>query len=143
MLNHIVLLGRIARDIELRHTQDGTAVTSFTLAVDRDVKGRDGHRETDWIDVVAWRGTAEFVSRYLGKGRMVVVEGRLQVRDWTDKAGNKRRSAEVIADSVYFADSKRTESADRTEDNVYMPPEVERPAGDEPPGYSDDSELPF
>lgn len=143
MLNHIVLLGRIARDIELRHTQDGTAVTSFTLAVDRDVKGRDGHRETDWIDVVAWRGTAEFVSRYLGKGRMVVVEGRLQVRDWTDKAGNKRRSAEVIADSVYFADSKRTESTNRTEDNMYMPPEVERPAGDEPPGYSDDSELPF
>ena len=143
MLNHIVLLGRIARDIELRHTKDGTAVTSFTLAVDRDVKGRDGHRETDWIDVVAWRGTAEFVSRYLGKGRMVVVEGRLQVRDWTDKAGNKRRSAEVIADSVYFADSKRTESANRTEDNMYMPPEVERPAGDEPPGYSDDSELPF
>lgn len=143
MLNHIVLMGRIARDIELRHTQNGTAVTSFTLAVDRDVKGRDGHRETDWIDVVAWRGTAEFVSRYLGKGRMVVVEGRLQMRDWTDKAGNKRRSAEVIADSVYFADSKRTESADRTEDNVYMPPEVERPSGDEPPGYSDDSELPF
>lgn len=143
MLNHIVLLGRIARDIELRHTQDGTAVTSFTLAVDRDVKGRDGHRETDWIDVVAWRGMAEFVSRYLGKGRMVVVEGRLQMRDWMDKAGNKRRSAEVIADSVYFADSKRTESANRTEDNMYMPPEVERPAGDEPPGYSDDSELPF
>lgn len=143
MLNHIVLMGRIARDIELRHTQDGTAVTSFTLAVDRDVKGRDGHRETDWIDVVAWRGTAEFVSRYLEKGRMVVVEGRLQVRDWTDKAGNKRRSAEVISDSVYFADSKRTESANRTEDNMYMPPEVERPAGDEPPGYSDDSELPF
>lgn len=134
MLNHIVLLGRIARDIELRHTQDGTAVTSFTLAVGRDVKGRDGHRETDWIDVVAWRGTAEFVSRYLGKGRMVVVEGRLQVRDWTDKAGNKRRSAEVIADNVYFADSKRTESADRTEDNVYMPPEAE---------ISDDIELPF
>ena len=150
MLNHIVLMGRIARDIELRHTQAGTAVTSFTLAVDRDVKGRDGHRETDWIDVVAWRGTAEFVSRYLGKGRMVAVEGRLQVRDWTDKDGNKRRTAEVVAGSIYFADSKRSDaqSADersdaQSADESYMPPEVERPTGDLPPEYSDDSELPF
>lgn len=141
MLNHIVLMGRIARDIELRHTQDGTAVTSFTLAVDRDVKGRDGHRETDWIDVVAWRGTAEFVSRYFGKGRMVAVEGRLQVRDWTDKDGNKRRTAEVVAGSIYFSDSKRSDT--QSADEPYMPPDVERPTGDLPPEYSDDSELPF
>lgn len=140
MLNHIVLIGRIARDIELRHTQDGTAVTSFTLAVDRDVKGRDGHRETDWIDVVAWRGTAEFVSRYFGKGRMVAIDGRLQVRDWTDKNGNKRKSVEVVADNVYFADSRRDG------DSAPPPAAYEAPAGN--PGefaelLDDDGELPF
>ena len=108
MLNHIVIMGRLARDPELRHTQTGTAVTSFTLAVDRDFKDKNtGERQTDWIDVVAWRGTGEFVSRYFSKGRMAVVEGRLQIRDWTDKEGNKRRSAEVVADNVYFGDSKR------------------------------------
>ena len=108
MLNHIVIMGRLARDPELRHTQSGTAVTSFTLAVDRDFKDKNtGERQTDWIDVVAWRGTGEFVSRYFTKGRMAVVEGRLQIRDWTDKEGNKRRSAEVVADNVYFGDSKR------------------------------------
>ena len=93
MLNHIVIMGRLARDPELRHTQSGTAVTSFTLAVDRDFKDKNtGERTTDWIDVVAWRGTGEFVSRYFAKGRMAVVEGRLQIRDWTDKEGNKRHS---------------------------------------------------
>ena len=108
MLNHIVIMGRLARDPELRHTQTGTPVTSFTLAVDRDFKDKNtGERQTDWIDVVAWRGTGEFVSRYFAKGRMAVVEGRLQIRDWTDKEGNKRRSAEVVADNVYFGDSKR------------------------------------
>ena len=94
MLNHIVIMGRLARDPELRHTQTGTPVASFTLAVDRDFKDKNtGERQTDWIDVVAWRGTGEFVSRYFSKGRMAVVEGRLQIRDWTDKEGNKRRSA--------------------------------------------------
>ena len=110
MLNKIILMGRLTRDPELRRTQSGTAVTSFSLAVDRDYKAQDGERETDFIDIVAWRSTAEFVSKYFTKGRMAVVEGRLQVRDWTDKDGNKRRSTEVLADSVYFGDSKRSES---------------------------------
>lgn len=110
MLNKIILMGRLTRDPELRRTQSGTAVASFTLAVDRDYKSQDGERETDFIDVVAWRGTGEFVSKYFTKGRMAVVEGRLQVRDWKDKDGAKRRSTEVIADNVYFGDSKRSES---------------------------------
>lgn len=110
MLNKIVLMGRLTRDPEIRRTQSGTAVASFTLAVDRDFKSQDGERETDFIDVVAWRSTAEFVRKYFSKGRMAVVEGRLQVRDWKDKDGAKRRSTEVIADSVYFGDSKRSES---------------------------------
>lgn len=110
MLNKIVLMGRLTRDPELRRTQSGTAVASFALAVDRDYKPQDGERETDFIDIVAWRGTAEFVSKYFTKGRMAVVEGRLQVRDWKDRDGNNRRSYEVIADNVYFGDSKRSES---------------------------------
>ena len=111
MLNKIILMGRLTRDPELRRTQSGTAVASFTLAVDRDYKPQDGERETDFIDIVAWRGTGEFVSKYFTKGRMAVVEGRLQVRDWTDKDGNKRRSAEVVANRVYFGEGKRnTES---------------------------------
>ena len=110
MLNKIILMGRLTRYPELRRTQSGTAVTSFTLAVDRDYKPQDGERETDFIDIVAWRGTGEFVSKYFTKGRMAVVEGRLQIRDWTDKDGNKRRSTEVVADNVYFGDSKRSES---------------------------------
>ena len=112
MLNKIILMGRLTRDPELRKTGNGTAVTSFTLAVDRDYKSQDGERETDFIDVVAWRSTAEFVSKYFTKGRMAVVEGRLQVRDWTDKDGAKRRSTEVIADSVYFGDSKKVSESD-------------------------------
>ena len=108
MLNHIVIMGRLARDPELRHTQSGTPVATFRLAVDRDFKDKNtGERQTDWIDVVAWRGTGEFVSRYFSRGRMAVVEGRLQMREWTDKEGNRRTTAEVVADSVYFGDSKR------------------------------------
>ena len=108
MLNHIVIMGRLARDPELRRTQAGVPVASFRLAVDRDFKDKNtGERATDWIDVVAWRQTGEFVSRYFAKGRMAVVEGRLQMRDWTDKEGNKRTSAEVVADNVYFGDSRR------------------------------------
>jgi single-strand DNA-binding protein len=108
MLNKIFIMGRLTRDPELRRTQTGTPVASFTLAVDRDFKDKStGERSTDFIDVVAWRQTGEFVSRYFTKGRMAVVEGRLQIRDWTDKEGNKRRSAEVVADNVYFGDSKR------------------------------------
>lgn len=107
MLNKIFIMGRLTRDPELRRTQSGTAVTSFAVAVDRDHKAQNGEKETDFIDVVAWRSTAEYVAKYFTKGRVAVVEGRLQMRDWTDRDGNKRRSAEVIADSVYFGDSKR------------------------------------
>ena len=116
MLNKIILMGRLTRDPELRRTQSGTAVASFTLAVDRGYKPQDGERETDFIDVVAWRGTGEFVSKYFTKGRMAVVEGRLQVRDWKDKDGAKRRSTEVIADSVYFGDSKKVSESDTPAD---------------------------
>ena len=106
MLNHITIMGRLTRDPELRRTGSGVAVARFTLAVDRDFGGRDGgERETDFIDCVAWRQTGEFVSKYFTKGRMAVVSGRLPIRNWTDKDGNKRRSAEVIADNVYFGDS--------------------------------------
>ena len=107
MLNKIVLMGRLARDPELRRTQSGVPVTSFRLACDRDFKSQSGEKETDWIDVVAWRNTAEFVSKYFAKGRMAIVEGRLQTRDWTDKDGNKRTAVEVVADNIYFGDSKR------------------------------------
>ena len=107
MLNRVIIMGRLVRDPELRRTQNGTAVTSFTLAVDRDFKSQSGEKETDFIDVVAWRSTAEFVCNYFAKGRMAVAEGRLQIREWKDKDGNSRRTAEVVADNVYFADSKR------------------------------------
>ena len=109
MLNHIVIMGRLTRDPELRRTGSGIAVASFTVAVDRDFGGRDGgERETDFIDCVAWRQTGEFVSKYFTKGSMIVVSGRLQIRSWTDKDGNKRRTAEVVADNVYFGESKRS-----------------------------------
>ena len=108
MLNHITLMGRLTRDPELRYTQSQIPVASFSLAVDRDYGGRDGgERQTDFIDIVAWRQTAEFVSKYFTKGNLVAVSGRLQIRDWTDRDGNKRRSAEVVADNVYFGESKR------------------------------------
>ena len=108
MLNHITIMGRLTRDPELRRTGSGIAVASFTVAVDRDFGGRDGgEKETDFIDCVAWRQTGEFVSKYFTKGRMIVVSGRLQIRSWNDKDGNKRRTAEVVADNCYFGDSKR------------------------------------
>ena len=102
-------MGRFVRDPELRRTGSGTAVTSFSLACDRDFKSQSGEKETDFIEVVAWKNTAEFVSKYFSKGRMAVVEGRLQIREWTDKAGSKRKTAEVVADNVYFADSKQSQ----------------------------------
>ena len=109
MLNHITIMGRLTRDPEMRRTGSGTAVASFTLAVDRDFSGKDGgEKETDFIDCTAWRNTAEFVSKYFSRGRMAAVSGRLQIRNWTDKEGNKRRSAEVVADNVYFGDSKNS-----------------------------------
>ena len=108
MLNHITIMGRLTRDPELRRTGSGIAVASFTVAVDRDFASREsGERETDFIDCVAWRQTGEFVSKYFTKGRMIVVSGRLQIRSWTDKDGNKRRTAEVVADNVYFGESRR------------------------------------
>lgn len=120
MLNHIVIMGRLTRDPELRRTGSGIAVTSFSLAVDRDFAPKDGgERETDFIDCVAWRQTGEFVSKYFAKGRMAVVSGRLQIRNWTDKDGNKRRSAEVIADNVYFGDSKREDGNASYGGNAY------------------------
>ena len=106
-LNQIVLMGRLTKDPELRRTQNSTAVASFTLAVERDFKSDNGQKQTDFIDIVAWRNTAEFVSKYFFKGQMAAVTGRLQIRDWTDKDGGKRRNAEVVAENVYFADSKK------------------------------------
>ncbi len=120
MLNHIVIMGRLTRDPELRRTGSGIAVASFTVAVDRDFGGRDGgERETDFIDCVAWRQTGEFVSKYFTKGSMIVVSGRLQIRNWNDKEGNKRRSAEVVADNVYFGESKRSEGNSSYGGNAY------------------------
>ena len=107
MLNHIVIMGRLTRDPELRYTQSQTAVASFRLAVERDYAGQGQERLTDFIDCVAWRGTGEFVSKYFRKGSMIVVSGRLQMREWTDRDNNRRVSAEVVADSVYFGESKR------------------------------------
>ena len=110
MLNKIVLMGRLTRDPELRHTQGGKPVASFTLAVDRDIKDKTtGERGVDFIDCVAWRGTGELVAKYFAKGSMAVVVGRLQLRDWTDKEGNKHRAAEVVVDNVYFGDSKKAD----------------------------------
>lgn len=141
MLNKVFVMGRLARDPELRRTQNGTAVTAFTLAVDRDYKGTSGERETDWIDCVAWRQSAEFVSRYFTKGRMAVVEGRLQIRDWTDNNGNKRRNTEVLVENIYFGDSKNTkpgEPATERSPNAAPPPKQEYT------DMSDDQEeLPF
>ena len=120
MLNHITIMGRLTRDPELRRTGSGVAVASFTLAVDRDFgKNENGERETDFIDCVAWRQTGEFVSKYFTKGRMAVVSGRLQIRSWNDKDGNKRRTAEVVADNVYFGDSKRDDQGGSYAGNPY------------------------
>ena len=119
MLNHIAIMGRLTRDPELRRTGSGIAVASFSVAVDRDFSGKDGgEKETDFIDCVAWRNTAEFVSKYASKGRMVAVSGRLQIRGWTDKDGNKRRTAEVVADNVYFGDSKNSNSGGNFDNGV-------------------------
>lgn len=119
MLNHITIMGRLTRDPELRRTGSGIAVASFTIACDRDFGGQDGQKEVDFIDCVAWRNTGEFVAQYFTKGRMIVVDGRLQSRKYTDKDGNKRTAAEVVADHCYFGDSKRE---DGNQGGNYMPP---------------------
>ena len=141
MLNKILIMGRLTRDPELRRTGSGTAVTSFSLACDRDFKSQSGEKETDFIEVVAWKNTAEFVSKYFSKGRMAVVEGRLQIRDWTDKAGNKRTTAEVVADNVYFADSKRSESNENQKENFNAL--SGRVSDDFVPASEEDGEIPF
>lgn len=142
MLNHITIMGRLTRDPELRRTGSGVAVASFTVAVDRDFGGKDGgEKETDFIDCVAWRQTGEFVSKYFTKGRMAVVSGRLQIRPWTDKDGNKRRAAEVIVDSAYFGDSKRDSD---TGNSTYSAPTYAAPAANNFAVIEDDdAQLPF
>ena len=151
MLNKIFIMGRLTRDPELRRTQSGTAVTSFSLAVERDFKSQGGEKETDFIDVVAWRNTAEFVAKYFTKGRMAVVEGRLQTRDWTDREGGKRVATEIVADNIYFGDSKRDGAGDY---GSAPAPSYSAPAaggyGSPAGGHSDfakigeeDGELPF
>ena len=144
MLNHIDIMGRLTRDPELRRTNSGTPVVSFSLAVDRDFVEKDsGERQTDFIDVVAWRGTAEFVSKYFSKGRLAVVSGRLQIRDWQDKEGNKRRSAEVVADNVYFGESKRNNDgqSDSRDDGAKRPVNVS--GNDFADLDDDDGDMPF
>ena len=158
MLNHITIMGRLTRDPELRRTGSGVAVASFTVAVDRDFGGRDGgEKETDFIDCVAWRQTGEFVSKYFTKGRMIVVSGRLQIRSWTDKDGNKRRTAEVVADNCYFGDSKRDGDSGsafggNSFSNAYSAPSggfggysapASNPASDFAMLDDDDAQLPF
>lgn len=132
MLNTITIMGRMTRDPELRRTGSGIAVASFAVACERDYAPQGGEKETDFIDVVCWRSTAEFVEKYFTKGRMAVVTGRLQIRGWTDKDGNKRRSAEILADHVYFGDSKRDGDSQAPKSDFT-----------EIPGDEEDEKLPF
>ena len=141
MLNHITIMGRLTRDPEMRNTQSGVAVASFTLAVDRDFSGKDGgEKQTDFIDCTAWRHTAEFVSKYFSKGRMAVVSGRLQIDNYTDNDGNKRKAAKVIADNIYFGDSKKDGATSGQSDEAasFTP----APSGFAPVDV-DSGELPF
>ena len=141
MLNTVIIMGRLTRDPEMRTTQSGVAVASFTLAVDRDFGGKDGgEKQTDFIDCTAWRHTAEFVSKYFSKGRMAVVSGRLQIDNYTDNDGNKRKSAKVIADNIYFGDSKKDgATGSQSDETASLTPA--------PSGFVtvdvNDSELPF
>ncbi len=142
MFNRCTIIGRFVRDPELRHTQSGLPVCSFTIACDRDYKNANGEKDTDFIDIVAWRNTAEFVSKYFTKGRMAVVDGRLQLRDWTDRDGNKRRNAEILASSVNFGDSKPQQQ----NQSAPAPGYAAAAAGAQPGGFedmADGGELPF
>jgi single-strand DNA-binding protein len=156
MLNHITIMGRLVRDPELRRTGSGLAVASFTVAVDRDWPNKEtGEKETDFIDCVAWRQTGKFVSKYFTKGSMIVVSGRLQIRNWTDKEGNKRKTAEIVAENVYFGESKKDRDArEEKEKNTYNVGVENTPytgefsnyaAGFPFPGWDDDdkAQLPF
>ena len=143
MLNRITVMGRLVRDPELRRTQNDIPVCSFSVACDRDVKDKaTGERATDFIDIVAWRSTAEFVSKYLSKGRMAVIDGRLQLRDWTDREGNKRRSAEIVANSVNFGDSKPQQQNQPASAPSYAPAGAYAGSYDAG-GQMDSGELPF
>ena len=148
MLNTICAAGRIVRDIELRRFGDGTPVTSFTIACERDYKDKNNKRETDFIDVVAFKKTAEFVNQYFSKGRMAVVSGRLQIRTWTDKEGNNRRSAEIVAENVYFGDSKKadqngTEAVGGAHQPMLVLPELPMSNDQGFTPIDDDDDLPF
>ena len=156
MLNKVVLMGRLTRDPELKHTQSNTSVTSFTLAVDRSFTRQGEERQTDFIDIVAWRSTAEFVTRYFRKGQLVAVSGRLQTRKWQDNQGNNRTAYEVVADEVFFAESRRENSGGADSYQPSGPSSFAPPAPQEAPraetpkpstsaydDFSDDDELPF
>ena len=140
MLNHITIMGRLCADPEIRRTTSGVAVTNFTIACDRDF-GNNGEKETDFVEIVCWRNTAEFVSKYFSKGRMAVVSGRLQIRSWNDKDGNKRKTAEIVADNVYFGDSK---SDTQNQNSGYVGfVKAESVPGAFTPIEDDDTQLPF
>lgn len=145
MLNHVVIMGRLTKDVELRRTGTGTPVASFILAVDRDFSDKSGNKETDFIECVAWKGTAEFVSKHFSKGRMAVVSGRLQIRSWEDKYGNKRKTAEVVVSNVYFADSKKEAEPSygkESEPSYGAEPTIQNPADFEMLS-GEDGRLPF
>ena len=135
MLNTITIQGRIVNDLELKTTSSGTEVTSFTVACERDFKTKDGEKQTEFIDVIAFKNTAVFINRYFGKGRMIIIDGRLQTRTWEDKNGNKRKAVEIVSDSVYFADSKNTQGS--TENSSHANLDVNFTE------IADDDELPF
>ena len=141
MLNHITIMGRLTRDPELRNTASGVPVVNFSIACERDYPSKEGgEKETDFIDCVAWRHTADFVSKYFTKGRMIVVSGRLQIRNWTDKDGNKRRTAEIEADSCYFGDSKPGSGTVDTKPAGYS---VQAPENNYPIYAGEDEQFPF
>ena len=147
MLNFIVVMGRLTRDPEIRRTASGTAVANFSVAVDRDFPSQDGSRETDFIDCVAWKNTAEFVGKYFSKGKQIAVKGRLQIRSWTDKDGNKRRTAEIVADNVYFAGAKSESPAEVQRYDTPVGCGAQAPIDPGPEDYQlltdDDTGLPF
>lgn len=144
MLNHITIMGRLTRDPELRRTGSGIAVASFTVAVDRDFADKQsGEKETDFIDCVAWRATGEFVSKYFKKGSMIVVSGRLQIRSWTDKDGNKRRTAEILADNCYFGESKKADTEPSNGYTGFVPNDKVPPANQFAMLDDEDAQLPF
>lgn len=139
MLNKIIVMGRLGRDPEVRYTSTGKPVASFTLAVDRDFKGPDGRRETDWLQIVAWDAKARFAQQYFHKGQQALVEGRLQVRDWTANDGSKRRACEIVADNIYFAGAKAAQASEGNAEEAMLPPPVQAPMED----MDDGEPVPF